>query len=228
MQRFGTVYGGWNLPEDAAINTHSIVYSAGVGEDVSFDLLLQEKYGCQIVLIDPTHRSKTHFEEIQSYFATHKWSFSGDIQRDYFAKINGCTPDFSKFSYLEKGLWSNADILKFYKPTNSKYVSHTLIENMYSREFETVNVDSVKNIMTALGHSHIDLLKMDIEGAEIVVLEQMLADKVYPKYLCVEFDLFLKGRDNENKTSQIISKLQTAGYKMVENDGWNCLFVLNS
>jgi hypothetical protein len=99
---------------------------------------------------------------------------------------------------------------------------------MYSREFETVNVDSVKNIMTTLGHSHIDLLKMDIEGAEIVALTQMLADGVHPKYLCVEFDLFLKGRDNENKTSQIISKLQTAGYKMVENDGWNCLFVLNS
>lgn len=178
MERYGTVYGGWNLPLHAALNKDSIVYSAGVGEDISFDVLLQAKYGCKITLIDPTERSKTHFKEIQDYYATRNWYFTGDIQRDYFSKISGCTPDFSRIQLLEKGLWDKAGTLKFYKPNNSKHVSHTLIENMYSSEYEIVNVDSVKNIMTELGHSHIDLLKMDIEGAEIVVLEQMLLDEI--------------------------------------------------
>lgn len=225
MERYGTNYGGWNLPVGAALHCDSIVYSAGVGEDISFDLLLQQKYGCKIVLIDPTARSKTHFTEAESYFQTGIWKFSGDIQRDYADKIKNCTPDFSKFLYLEKGLWSHRDTLKFYKPTNEKYVSHTLIDNMFSSKYEMVSVDSLKNIMTELGHDHIDLLKMDIEGAEINVLKQMLADKIYPKYLCIEFDLHLKGRDPKGETDAVISQLVRSGYKLIENDNWNCLFV---
>ena len=46
--------------------------------------------------------------------------------------------------------------------------------------------------MENLGHTHIDILKIDIEGSEIVVLNKMLDDQIYPKYLCIEFDLKLK------------------------------------
>ena len=38
--------------------------------------------------------------------------------------------------------------------------------------------------MKTYNHSKIDLLKLDIEGSEIDVLNQMLDDEIYPKYLC--------------------------------------------
>jgi hypothetical protein len=41
---------------------------------------------------------------------------------------------------------------------------------MYSNNYEIVPVDSIKNIMGNLGHTHIDILKLDIEGAEYDVL----------------------------------------------------------
>ena len=50
------------------------------------------------------------------------------------------------------------------------------------------------------GHEKIDLLKLDIEGAEVAVLTQMLDNKIYPKYLCIEFDLYLKKKDTNNVT----------------------------
>lgn len=51
MDKLGTNYGGWIIPNNINLNENSIVYSGGVGEDISFDLLLQEKYNCNILLI---------------------------------------------------------------------------------------------------------------------------------------------------------------------------------
>ena len=166
-----------------------------------------------------------HFEEVKSYFETKTPSFTGDIQRDYISHIKDCKPDFTKFTFINKGLWEKKDTLKFYKPTNAKYVSHTLIEKMYSDTYETVEVDSIKNIMTELNHTHIDCLKLDIEGSEIAVLKQMLADKIYPTVICVEFDLLLKNVDHKKETEYIIGELEDAGYKMIDNNNWNCVFV---
>lgn len=70
----------------------------------------------------------------------------------------------------------------------------------------------------------IDLLKVDIEGVEIEVINQMLDDKIYPRYLCIEFDLFLKRKDPQNKTVKLIHRLQLGGYKILFNDNMNITF----
>jgi FkbM family methyltransferase len=224
MRRFGTNYGGWSLPTEAKLNPTSIIYSAGVGEDISFDLLLQETYGCTIVLLDPTERAKKHYEEVQAFYATGVPTFTGDIQRDYLSTISSAKPDFSRFTYVPKGLWHVPDTLKFYKPVNPKYVSHTLIGKMYSDDYSMAEVDTVGNIMKDLGHTRIDLLKLDIEGAELTVLDNILREHIYPRYLCVEFDLLLKGRDSAQMTQNILRILELKGYTLLENREWNCTF----
>jgi FkbM family methyltransferase len=224
MKRYGTNYGGWNIPTDIKLNADSVIYSAGVGEDISFDVLMQSVYNLQVVLIDPTQRAQKHYGEVQNYYATRVSAFTGDIQRDYLRSIADAKPDFSKFTYVNKGLWSGRDSLKFYKPMNEKYVSHTLIEKMYSDNYEVVEVDSLKNIMGSLGHVHIDILKLDIEGSEVVVLNNMLDDGIFPTYICAEFDLKLKNADYNNRTDAILKRLQTCGYMLLKNDDWNCLF----
>ena len=60
---------------------------------------------------------------------------------------------------------------------------HNHLCNMFGKDYDEVNVDSIKNIMTDLNHNNIDLLKLDIEGSEIDVLNQMLDDNIYPTYL---------------------------------------------
>ena len=42
MFKLGTNYGGWIIPKNNELNDKSIIYSIGVGEDISFDLLLQK------------------------------------------------------------------------------------------------------------------------------------------------------------------------------------------
>lgn len=227
MRRFGTEYGGWSIPKKAELGPKSIVYSAGVGEDMSFDILLQQAYDCEIVLIDPTERAAKHYDEIRQFFASRKPYFSGDIQPDYVRTIGYARPNFGKMSYIKKGLWYCKNRLKFYKPMNPQYVSHTLIPNMYSTEYTEVEVDSIKNLMMELGHTKIDLLKLDIEGAEIAVVERALADGVFPRYLCIEFDLKLKGVDTTDLTEKLIYQLHEHGYDLLENHVWNCTFERN-
>jgi FkbM family methyltransferase len=224
MEKLGTNYGGWYIPKNITLNADSIVYSGGVGEDISFDLLLSDKFDCNIVLIDPTKRAITHYDEVQNYYKTKQWEFGGDIQGDYNKHIANLHPNFDKISYLDKGLWREKTKLKFYKQTNPKYVSQSLKADMFGTDYYEVGVDCIKNIMKENNHVNIDLLKLDIEGAEIEVLNNMIDDEIYPKYLCIEFDLLIQNKDKSNHTRKLVNRLQNLGYKILYNDKLNITF----
>jgi FkbM family methyltransferase len=223
--KMGTNYGGWYIPEQMNLNADSIVYSGGVGEDISFDIKLQSKYGCTVILIDPTKKALDHYNEALAFFGDTRTKFTGNIQPDYYAQIRAETPNFDKIKYVNLGLWNIPDTLKFYKQSNQNYVSQSLIENMFGDNYDLVQVDTIGNIMAANGHTKIDLLKLDIEGAEIPVIHQMLDDGIYPRYLLVEFDLLLKQKDPKKQTHRLIERLITnEGYQMLKNDNLNITF----
>ena len=93
MERLGTIYGGWFIPKDIELNESSIVYSGGVGEDISFDLLISDKYDSNIFLIDPTNRAKKHYHEMVNYYETKEWDITGNIQKDYFKVVENLNPN---------------------------------------------------------------------------------------------------------------------------------------
>jgi FkbM family methyltransferase len=226
MQRLGTNYGGWLLPKDLKLHENSVVYSAGVGEDISFDMLLSDKFNCNIVLIDPTKRAKIHYEEVKHYYENIRWKMSGDIQKDYYGIMYPLKPNLNKVIYVNKGLWDKKTKLKFYKQNNETYVSQSLIEGMFGDKYDEVEVDILKNLMEENNHEKIDILKLDIEGAEIKVLNTMLDNNIFPTYICVEFDLYLKKKDKNNETQTVIKRLEK-NYKVIANENGNVTFKLN-
>jgi FkbM family methyltransferase len=185
---------------------------------MSFDILLSDKYNCQIYLIDPTKRAKIHYDESIRFFNDKSKLFTGNVQSDYYNTIGKAVPNFNKIHYNDIGLWNKKDTLKFFKQTNKNYVSQSLINNMFGQEYDIVEVDTLRNIMDNNKHIHIDLLKLDIEGAEVNVLNQMLDDNIFPKYICVEFDLYLKGKDLDGLTNRLIIRLNQLGYAIIANE----------
>jgi hypothetical protein len=68
--------------------------------------------------------------------------------------------------------------------------------------------------MQQCGHKHIDLLKIDIEGAEYQVIENMLQDQIFPRILCIEFH----ATKQFNKETTI-NTLKQAGYSLLHCKG---------
>src|SRR5438309_12554 len=73
-------------------------------------------------------------------------------------------------------------------PENPEHISHTILNRPSTEEFAiTVPVRKLSTIMGELGHNSIDILKMDIEGAEYAVIDNIKQSGIRPKQLLVEF-----------------------------------------
>jgi FkbM family methyltransferase len=232
MKRFGTVYGGFFLPSNLnGLDKNSVIYCAGVGEDISFDIEIAKKTGANIYLFDPTPRAIEHVNQT-------KQSFSNNIKPKYETKHGGGDKNYwnilfnnkipsNKIFMYDFGIFTENKTLKFYKPKNPNYVSHSLVTmlNVKLNDYLEVPVKNLKTIMNELGHNRIDLLKLDIEGVENEVLNQMLDEKIYPKYLCVDFD----GRRSNRNIPQfnlLIQKLKKLNYKIIKNNNYDISFQL--
>lgn len=154
----------WCVPHDLQLDSNSIVYLVGAGEDISFDLIISDKYNSFIYIIDPTDKAIKHFEQVKDFYADKNNKITGNIQRDYYTKIKNLSPNFNKISFLEVGLWNCKQTCKFFRQSNTEYVSQSLIDGMFSSNHDMVQVDTLKNIMDTFHHKNIDLLKLDIEG----------------------------------------------------------------
>lgn len=156
IQKLGTEYGKhYVIPE--LLNENSIVYSFGIGEDISFDLQLMEKTNCSVKAFDPTPKSLS-------------WIKSQTLPE--------------KFSFYEYGLSDKDGILKFDPPPNVEWVSYKESE---SGSFE-FPVKKLSTILNELNHTGvIDFVKMDIEGSEYSVLDNMIEEKLLPIQMSIEF-----------------------------------------
>jgi disulfide oxidoreductase YuzD len=72
---------------------------------------------------------------------------------------------------------------------------------------------SIKDIMKDLGHTHIDVLKMDIEGAEYSVIENILDSDISIDQVLIEFhDRFVE--NGKARTQQTIRLLNNKGFEI--------------
>ena len=75
--------------------------------------------------------------------------------------------------------------------------------------------------MRELGHDRIDLLKIDIEGAEHRVVRSMLAAGIRPTVLCLEIDQPVRPWT----FWRTVRRIRVAGYDLVAVDHWNLTFL---
>lgn len=179
----GTEYGGWTI-NPTLVEKTSIVYSAGVGEDISFDLALIERFGVTVHGFDPTPRSI-------------RWVRGQNVPRE--------------FVLHEYGFAREDGTLVFHMPENPDHVSLSTVERPNATERVELPVRNLAGIMKELGHTHIDLLKMDIEGSEYEVIEDLLARGIEVKQLLIEYHHRFPKVGNQ-KTLDSIELLREHGY----------------
>ena len=141
----GNQYGGFYVHTDA-LHAQSIVYSIGIGEDISFDQELIKTIGCPVFGYDPTPKSIA-------------WVTKNMNDR--------------QFKFFDFGIAKVSGKQSFYLPENKNFVSGSIkpIKGVDKQNKVALQFKTLKAAMELNNHTQIDLLKMDIEGAEYGVFE---------------------------------------------------------
>jgi FkbM family methyltransferase len=231
-EKWGTQYGGGVIPINF-LDSAAICYSFGAGEDISFELELVKKIHCNIVISDPTPRAKKHFDTLQFRIKNgEKMPIDNYSQSQYYS----ITPEDLKLcSFFPVGIWSEDKTLKFFPPKNAGHVSHSLLNLQKTVNYIEVECKNLSTVMALSGHKKINLLKLDIVGAEYEVINSLIRDEIYPDILLIEFDEgALAPQDyclDGNYFARIenaIKMLKSAGYLLSFVDGWNTTFIRES
>ena len=189
----GSTYGGWWYNADH-IDANSIVYSFGLGEDTSWDEALLRR-GARVFGFDPTPKSLAYIRG-----------------RAQLRRGPG------RFTLTPQGLWTKDTFLKFTLPDNPGHVSLRAGEIEGQRGFIELKVNTLEHFMEMNGHTRLDILKIDIEGAEYEFLEDLLTRDFFPfDQLLVEFHhrFFTGGMEMHNA---LIEELFRKGFSIARNE----------
>ncbi len=224
LLRLGTTYGGWIIPVDAGLTADSTCYCAGAGEDISFDCALVERFHCQVRVIDPTPRAIQHFNNLEKAVMSGQRFPVNNSTEDYYSVT---AENFSRLRFVPVGLADRDAELKFYLPKNPAYVSCSTVNLQKTESYFTAQCFRVSSLMQQLGDTSIDLLKMDIEGAEYAVVRDIVTTKLFPRVLLLEFDEAHTPMDSEASTriQHHIEVLMQAGMRCIAVDGCNASFI---
>jgi FkbM family methyltransferase len=197
----GSSYGGWAV-QSKSLSKRSIVISAGIGEDASFDIDLINTYRCRIWALDPTER-------------TAEW-----------VAANVAVPEFR---FHQTALAATDGLLEMFPPVEIAHVSASCRRSQHTRA-NSYQVPCVRlsTFMDREGISHIDVLKMDIEGAEYGVIDDLVVSGTHKQIsqLLVEFHHHFSGF-SVKETEATVAQLRKAGFQIawVSEAGYEVLFV---
>ena len=161
IEWYGTDYGGFFL-DKTLVNKKSIIFSFGIGTDISFDQSIAAMGVKNIYLFDPTPKAIAFIKEF------------------------GLPSHYKFFGY---GLSSRNETTEFFLPTVEGYISGSLIHHSQLGKGERIFVELKKlsTICKELKISSPDILKIDIEGSEFEVIHDIFGDEIFPKQICIEF-----------------------------------------
>jgi len=184
-----------------------VVYSCGVGEDIGFELEIIRRQQVAVCAFDPTPNSANWLErqQLPPRFHFYPWAVSnsdGEI-------------------FLHPRIRKDG--------TASSVMFTTVTEPATTSSGVAVTVKSLVSIMRELGHVHVDVLKLDIEGAEYVVLDNLLASALRPVQILIEFHHRFPAIGKQ-RTLDAIAMLRNAGYGLarISSSGREFTLILKS
>lgn len=199
FETIGNDYGFMIVPRNH-INSDSVILSFGVGEDIEAEIDLIGKYNCAVHLYDPTDLSVKYMAGVKQ-------------------KLNneGKSNIADKLLFTAAALWKNVGTVRFFKPKDESFVSHSINNIEATDNFVEVPSETIKSIMRKINVNKVDYIKMDIEGAEYEVLDNMFEDNINFSSIYLEFhyDNNISILKNILKIRQSLKKLAERGFEVI-------------
>lgn len=185
MVRLGSAYGGWIVAIDPLRRVNSpVVLSFGLGDDISFDEAICRNFGAIVYGFDPTPSSLDCLK---------RKGIPSNMQimpigiSSFDGDQEFCLPDGEL-----RGNFSS-------KATNGRTTTCRVMR--YDTLLEMLNIQ------------HIDILKLDVEGAEYEVIPQIMSSRLLPRQLLVEFHHRLHGI-HVRETRKVVELIKQAGFSL--------------
>jgi FkbM family methyltransferase len=225
LEYLGTRYGGWWLDTAMTneITPSDVVISCGAGEDLSFDLGLQKRTGCTIVIVDPTPRAVAHYAQLRDAAAR-----GGTIAiNDGPGTYDAAGVDFAKLILEPLAIWNCDESLTLWFPVNPSHVSLSVMKNRDGQERITVPATTIAGLVKKYSISRLPLIKLDVENAEVTVVNDIIERGIRPRQLALEIDeLNFPGAGTMARVRDLTERLSEYGYVARHFDGEaNFLFV---
>jgi FkbM family methyltransferase len=169
----------------------AIVYAFGVGDTIEFESRLIANHGVIVHAFDPTPYALAWIEtqKLPNGLHFHPWAVAGT---DGTLKLY---PRLLKKRRRTQTMWT--------------------IDPHQADAASAIDVPAftIASAMRSLGHDRIDLLKLDVEGAEYDAIAAMLVEAVAPRQLLIEFHHRFPGIGTQ-RTRACLRALRGAGYRI--------------
>ena len=195
IKRYGSDYGGHFIYEKPLKNSEApIVYSFGTGEDLTFSMAILKETKAEIFAYDPNPDAIAYLKKLPIY-------------KD------------PRFHFTAAGLSDRDGETLYYKPKMVIDYSGSIYNytpDLYDDGFP-IKIYCLKTLFEMNGHKHIDLLKLDIEGAEFAVVNTLNDLDVRIDQICLEsHERFFS--DFEDKIAVLIHEMHDLGYIIIYSD----------
>lgn len=234
----GTEYGGRVVPlpvrEFLEASPNKVMYSFGVGEDVSFDLAFACAFGFRIKLYDPSPSAKEHFGYVADVVGKRHADESEDRLHpvagtkasdtmNYWRNVRMTPIQRSALEMYDLGVGTEAGNLTFYQSRNQGASGSWSLDqgmrNAGGSRSITVPVRTIENI---LGDDRPVAVKLDVEGLENDILKRLLQKgHPSPPVIFVDFDsiccclgtpAYCGAKKAEGEA--MVRQMQVAGYQL--------------
>ncbi len=185
------------------LNKTSVIIDVGCGFDADFSKLLIKKYGLFSYAVDPTQKQKTLLQGIEKKLINN------------FKYLNmAVSVDDGFITFNESRINESGSILQ----------DHV---NIKKDEIVTYQVESksIDGLLKYINQTRIDLIKLDLEGAEYDLISKLAASEIEKfDQIFVEFHHHAVDKYSLNDTRIAVKSLEEKGFKSFTLDGHNFLF----
>ena len=180
----------------------SVIIDVGCADDADFSLHMIDKYGLKAYGIDPTRKHRPALNSLEE-------------------KLDG------RFKHLPLAVSATNGTITFHESETNQSGSilndHTNViqDKVNSYEVESV---TLKNLIDRIDKPDVDLIKLDLEGAEYDLLKNITADDVKPfRQIFIEFHHHCTHHSIE-ETQAIVEAISAMGFETFSLDDHNYIF----
>ena len=227
----GSKYGRKTFCDIFPIDKNLQIISAGVGEDISFDIEFLNRFKAVIILVDPTPVAIQHFEMIKGRIGLDSIDQYSPNSRQSVNSYSLIKVTKDNLILVPQALWKDQSLLHFHlPPDDSRDSSGSInsIHNFYraSEKQITVQTTTVLKICEENNFNEIDILKLDIEGSALEVLVSMFFEDIYPIQILLEIDeIHFPSFRSKYRAFKLFKILKKNRYIIVNQDSCDFTFI---